>query len=74
MDKKEVDERVEHAKGVVAPAFKDAGDKKFLGIIPGTGWGDGLEEGGFQTLHEVGYNEIKVPGADSSVKGHTASL
>lgn len=74
MDKREVDERVDHAKGVVAPAFKDFGDKKFIGIIPGTGWGDGLKEAGFETLHEFDYGKMKVPGADSRVEGHSKSM
>jgi purine nucleoside phosphorylase len=74
MDKREVDRRVAHAKKVVAPAFEGAGDRKFLGIIPGTGWGDGLKEGGFEPLHEFGYDKMKIPGADSRIAGHSKSM
>lgn len=74
MDKREVDRRVDYAKKVIEPAFKGAGDRKFLGIVSGTGWGDGVEEGGFQLLHEAGYGEMNVPGADSRLEGHSKSM
>jgi len=74
MDKRGVDERVEHAKGVIAPAFEGAGDKKFLGLVSGTGWGDGLKEGGFQTVKETDYNDMRIPGAESHVAGHSKSM
>ena len=69
-----MDERVEYAKGVIDPAFKDFGDEKFIAIVSGTGWGDGIEKAGFKLSREANYASMKVPGADSDVKGHSKSM
>jgi purine nucleoside phosphorylase len=70
MNKRELDQRIEGARDVVKPAV---GDKRFLAIVPGTGWGDGLGEI-FEPEKKIHYGDLRVPGAESVVEGHSKTM
>lgn len=51
----------------------ELGDLKGLGIVPGTGWGEGVDTA-FKRRQEVPYSELGVPGSGLKVEGHRKTL
>lgn len=52
---------------------KELGNEKFLAVIPGTGWKEGLD-GLFKQRNEISYRELGVPDSAAVVEGHTKSI
>jgi len=72
MNKRELTERSEGAKELLQPRV--GGGKRFLGIVPGTGWKEGLEGLFRPDGSPIDYKDLDVPGAESSIEGHSKSM
>ncbi|MFA7685654.1 MAG: hypothetical protein WCX95_02555 [Candidatus Gracilibacteria bacterium] len=70
MNKSELAERTEAASERVKSEF---GNERFLAVIPGTGWKEGLD-GLFHQENEIPYGELDVPDSAVAVDGHTKSI
>lgn len=71
MNIREANERTAVAEAVISDQL--GGGDRFLGIIPGTGWAQGLEA--IFTQHgEVPYDDLNIPGTGAHVEGHSKSL